>query len=162
MKAPTKFDCLRNRLESAAFLMAGGAAREAHAEIVQGLVLLAEIESAYLKQSSPEAPSDTGQEINKVKRRLKLWAKRPDQINARILTAYLKLERSSASSTVTEADLKNELRDEVTFESNLAQMKTVADKNHGKVFETYGDRVTLWPPVVPAIREFEKAIFGNT
>ena len=163
MKAPSKFDLLRGQLETAAFLVTqGGAARDAHAQIVRGLVLLAELESAYLKPISTAAPTlDTSEEINKVKRRLGLWVKRPGQINARILTAYLKLERSG-STKITEADLKSELRDEATFESNFLQMRILADKNHGKIFETYGDRVTLWPPVVPAIREFEKAIFGNT
>ncbi|VAW60316.1 hypothetical protein MNBD_GAMMA08-1532 [hydrothermal vent metagenome] len=40
-------------------------------------------------------------------------------------------------------------------------MKIIAEKNHGKVFDQYGENIVLWPPVVPSIREYEKVVFEN-
>ena len=57
---------------------------------------------------------------------------------------------------ITESALKNELPDVNTFESNFAQMKVIAKNNHGKVFEQYGDAVTLWEPITSYVREYEK------
>lgn len=159
MKA--SFDSLRMKLESAAFLVTqGGASREAHAEIVKGLVILAELENCFTHSASTSASTETPvEEINKVCRRLKLWARRPDSVNARILKAYLKLQRANPEKVITESDVKNELPDVTKFESNFMQMRIIADKNHGKVFDIKGSSVLLWPPVEPAIREFERFVF---
>jgi hypothetical protein len=157
-----KLAILKNHLESAAFLVSKGKAeKEAHSKIIQGLVVISEIESSLEKPrvSQPSTKTDAT-EVRKVSRRLKLWAKRQNQINSKILNAYLKLERSGISP-VTEADLRNKLPEETSFESNLTQMKIIAEKNHGKVFEQYGDNITLWEPVIPDIREYEKIVFEN-
>ena len=173
-----KLSQLKNRLESAAFLVSKeGAAKEAHSEIIQGLVILAELESSNLKPEASYSQDETGvretdikernsaennrNEINKVSSRLKLWAKRQNQINSRILNAYLSLERSGMS-TITEMDLKNELSDIEKFDSNFSQMKIIAKNNHGKVFEQYGDHIRLWAPVASEIREYESVVFGTT
>ena len=165
----SKLSQLKNRLESAAFLVSKeNAAKEAHSEIVQALVILAELKSANIPTTSSslsgnnqnlvtEANNESN-EINKVGRRLNLWAKRKGQINSKILTAFLKLERSG-ESVITEDMLKAELSDESTFESNFAQMRTISDRNHGKVFDQYGDRITIWPPVVSVVRKYEKEVF---
>lgn len=158
----SKLTQLKERLESAAFLVSkGGFEKEAHTKIVQSLVVLSEIEGVLVKPKTTVAlEKSNAPETNKVKRRLKLWAKRPDQINSKILNAFLKLERSGAS-TITEDDLRNELPEEKSFESNFAQMKIIAEKNHGKVFEQYGENISLWSPVVADIREYEKVVFEN-
>jgi len=83
-------------------------------------------------------------EINKVKRRLRLWAKRPYQINSRILTTYLKLERQGVNP-ITEKALNNAIGGEPSISSNLLQMRISAEKNHGKVFDQNGEKLTLWP-----------------
>ncbi len=165
MKTAIKLSELKNKLESAAFLVSKeGAAKEAHAELIQSLMIVSELESIYeipKDSSSPIAPTKKdSEEINKVSRRLKLWAKRPNQINSKILNAFLKLERSGVS-VITENNLRNELSEEKSFESNFAQMKIIAEKNHGKVFEQYGENIVLWPPVVSNIREYEKVVFDN-
>lgn len=159
-----KISELKNKLESAAFLVSKeGAAKEAHTELIQSLIIISELESIYeapKNVSSQITPTKKDSiEINKVSRKLKLWAKRPKQINSKILNAFLKLERSGAS-VITENNLKDELLDEKTFESNFAQMKIIAEKNHGKVFEQYGENIVLWPPVVSNIREYEKVVFN--
>ena len=153
---------LKSHLESAAFMVSKGTSeKEAHSEIVHSLIVLSEIEGLLAKPKAPEANEKTNiNEVNKVIRRLKLWAKRSNQINSKILNAFLKLERSGAT-IITEIDLRNELPDERSFESNFAQMKIIAEKNHGKVFEQYGDNVSLWSPVVAGIREYENIVFEN-
>jgi len=160
-----KLSELKNKLESIAFLVSKeGAAKEAHAELIQSLVIVSKLESIYEapeNSSSPLAQTDRDKvEIDKVSRRLKLWAKRPNQINSKILNAFLKLERSGMP-VITENNLRNELLEEKSFEGNFAQMKIIAEKNHGKVFDQYGENIVLWPPVVPSIREYEKVIFEN-
>lgn len=158
-----KLSELRNTLETLAFLVTQeGTAREAHAEIVKSLVLLSEIETGYPDSKEPIASAEAvSAEVNKVGRRLRLWAKRPDQINSKILTAFLRLKRAGAES-VTESDLRNKLPEETSFDSNFAQMKIIAERNHGKIFEQYGDTITLWKPIIPAVRKFEKSIFQDT
>lgn len=160
-----KLSELKNKLESAAFLVSKeGAAKEAHAELIQGLIIVSELKSIYETPKDSSSPlaltKKDSLEINKVSRRLKLWAKRPNQINSKILNAFLKLERSGVS-VITENNLRNELSEEKSFESNFAQMKIIAEKNHGKVFEQYGENIVLWPPVVSNVREYEKVVFEN-
>ena len=135
---------LKNHLELAAFMVSKGTSeKEAHSEIVHSLIVLSEIEGLLVKPKAPEANEKTNiNEVKKVNRRLKLWAKRPNQINSKILNAFLKLERSGAT-TITEIDLRNELPDEKSFESNFVQMKIIAEKNHGKIFEQYGENISL-------------------
>ena len=151
---------LKNYLESAAFLVSKGTSeKEAHSAIVEGLVVLSEIEKVVANPKIPKThESPNSLEVGKVKRRLKLWAKRPNQINSKILNAYLKLERSGVA-TITESKLRNELPEEKSFESNFLQMKIIAEKNHGKVFEQYGEKITLWDPVIEGIREYENFVF---
>ena len=158
----SKLARLKGHLESVAFLVSRGSSeQEAHSKIVQSLVLLAEIENQLIKPIEPEVHDRSAiPEINKVNRRLKLWAKRQDQINSKILNAFLKLERSGATP-VREIDLRNELPDEKSFESNFVQMKIIAERNHGKIFEQYGENISLWSPVIDAVREYENVVFES-
>ena len=95
---------------------------------------------------------DERAEVKKVARRLPVWAKRPTQINAKILTAYLRLEQTTGVP-VTVAALKKKLPDIPTFDSNFVQMCVIAERNHAKVFEKKGDEVFIWPPVEDLVRE---------
>lgn len=139
----------------------GGTAREVHKEILSCSVLLSELGSACLMPESAQTSDDVkAEEVAKVTRRLKLWAKRQDNANAKILNAFLELEKAGASH-ITEDDLKNALPNKLSFESNFYQMKIIAEKTHGKTFELYGTKITLWEPVVKAIREYEKIVFSD-
>ncbi len=156
-----KLNKLREFLETAAFMVSkGDSEKEAHSLIVNCLVVVSEVQGLLEKPKLPElSPKSDRVEVNKVNRRLRLWARRQDQINSKILNAFLKLKRSGKEK-ITEIDLKNELPQEQSFESNFAQMKVIADKNHGKVFDQFGDVISLWDPVVPGIDEYEKIVFG--
>jgi len=164
-KIESKLDSLKQHLESAAFLVSRGELeKEAHTEIVRGLIIVSELRSMLNKQSFEplhkpisRKPTDV-EEVRKVNRRLKLWAMRQSQINSKILNAFLKLKRSGLT-TITEARLRNELPEARSFYSNFAQMKIIAPNNHGKVFEQYGDNVSIWEPVVGAVKEYEKVVF---
>ncbi len=157
-----KLSDLKDYLEAAAFLVSkGGKEKEAHAEIVKGLVVLSDLEETmFFPKKEADSMMKDSEEATKVCRRLKLWAKRQSQINSRILNAYLTLERSG-TNVITENDLKNVLSENASFDSNFAQMKIIAEKNHGKIFELYGEKVTLWSPVVSYIREYENIVFNN-
>ncbi|MCI0287335.1 hypothetical protein E7W42_11490 [Cronobacter sakazakii] len=105
------------------------------------------------------AGNDELQEVSKVSRRLKLWAKRPEQMNTKILKAFLALS-IDGQQPVTESQLKAEVG-EANFDINFVQMKNIAEKNHGKVFEVTGDKVTIWPPVSTAVEEFRRAVVAR-
>jgi hypothetical protein len=153
---------LKRRLEAAAFLVGkGGAEKEAHSEIIQSLILVSEIESNLLLPKKANASGGPEKhEANKVRRRLKLWSARQNQINAKILNAYLGLQRGG-KSTITEQDLRNQLPEEVSFDANLTQMKIIAERNHGKIFDHRGESLTIWEPVSADVREYEKIVFGG-
>jgi len=163
----SKIEELQKQLESAVYLVAKSgqseeSQREAVAELIRATITLTELSLAYVHSESEDERASSvskSKEINKVTRRLKLWANRPQQINSRILTAYLTLERARVSP-ITEQALNEEVGGELTFATNFLQMRISAERNHGKVFDQDGDRVTLWSSVEPAVREYERAVFG--
>lgn len=157
-----KLSLLKKKLESVAFLVSkGGMEREAHAKIVQSLVIVSELDATFSREPVKEASAEVDiQEINKISRRLKLWAKRQHQENSKILNAYLQLKRSGATK-ITENDLKAAIPENSQFESNFSQMKIIAEKNHGKIFDQYGEYIEIWKPVVSHIDEYEEVVFGG-
>ena len=171
---------LKGLLEEAAFLVSRSSFKEAHAQIVKALVLTSRLEdeeqiarptagsrsesgvSMSTRSGQGNAPTpendETSSETKKVRNRLRLWSRRPQQINTRILRAYLELERSGVSP-ITEPLLRSAMPSELPFDSNFAQMKIIAERNHGKVFDIQGGRIFIWPPVEPYVREFERDLF---
>lgn len=164
-KIESKLSQLKDKLESTAFLVSKtGSEKQIHSEIVQSLVIVSEIsqllETGNNSQHEKKYSTEEDREVKKVINRLRLWANpsRQGQINSRILNSFLKLERSGIS-VITESALRNDLFDVSTFESNFTQMKVIAEKNHGKIFDQYGDKVILWEPIIPYIREYEELVF---
>ncbi|EEZ80674.1 hypothetical protein [Candidatus Thioglobus sp.] len=156
---------LKNTLEDAAFLVTGNAsAKVIHSKIVRGLISLSEIEKLTLKENLVIDNRDSHlKEVNKVARKLKFWAKpeRKKQINARILNAYLDLNKSGVEN-ITEDTLKDALLNIKDFKNNFDQMKNIAEKNHGKIFEqdNFGN-IRIWNPVQSFVDEYEKIVFDN-
>ncbi|MGF1741617.1 hypothetical protein L4C34_11195 [Vibrio profundum] len=109
-------------------------------------------------QHSQTLPQKYLDEKDKVRHRLERWAQRQDQINSRILNAYLTLERKGYSP-ITITMLRNQLLDIKTFLSNFNQMKSIAPHNHAKVFEVTGENVRIWDVVKVHVREYENKIF---
>lgn len=158
MELQKKIEQARAFLEAAAFqVSAGNELPDAHRNIVKALVSLEEMERMF-KTENPAGNNEL-QEVSKVSRRLKLWAKRPEQMNTKILKAFLALS-IDGQQPVTESQLKAEVG-EANFDINFVQMKNIAEKNHGKVFEVTGDKVTIWPPVSAAVEEFRRAVVAR-
>jgi len=44
-----------------------------------------------------------------------------------------------------------------TFKTNFAQMKNFGEKNHGKIFDVFNSKITLWKPIEKDVyREYER------
>jgi len=99
-------------------------------------------------------------EINKIHRKLPIWARRQHQINSKILTLYLKLEKEGISN-ITEKMLMERYNNQQEFYRNFPQMKTISDKNHGKVFEVENGIVKIWEPIRDIVEEYKNAIFQS-
>jgi hypothetical protein len=151
---------LKSELQEAAFMLVDDASRkEIHAKIVNCLVVLEQFEQSECLGSETEVELS---EVNKVSRKLKRWARpeRQNQYNSRILNAFLELKRTK-KEPITESDIDNHLGENAWFATNFDQMKSISDKNHGKVFEVNGQQVTIWLPVEAAVREYEAQLFKN-
>jgi superoxide dismutase len=97
-------------------------------------------------------------EINKISIRLPNWAIKQHQINAKILTLYLKLEEEGVQQ-ITEQMLKERYDDQSEFYRNFPQMKTIAPKNHGKVFNVQNGVIEIWEPIKQIVHDYKKTVF---
>lgn len=88
----------------------------------------------YLEEEEYDQEKET-LEIEKVKRKIPQWIKKPSQINSRILNLYMSLSTDD-TYPVSHADLKAKFEQlySAPFESNFNQMKNFGLKNHAKVF----------------------------
>ncbi len=94
-------------------------------------------------------------EVFKVQNRIPRWFKNPHQINSRILIAYMELLENDKS--VSFHKLESSCRSIETFQNNYVQMKSFGERNHAKVFEEAGSRITLWEPVRKFVKvEYDK------
>ncbi|PMG93905.1 hypothetical protein BCU80_07750 [Vibrio breoganii] len=101
-------------------------------------------------------------EINKVSRRLGMWAKpeRQAQYNSQILNAFIELSNSGFSN-ITEQDLSKRLGHPDWFSSNFVQMKAKSDRNHGKVFDTSSGYIKIWEPISSAVNEYGRKVLNT-
>lgn len=94
-------------------------------------------------------------EISKIQSRIPGWFKKPQQINSRILIAYMELLGDDKS--IPYYKLEAACRSIKTFQNNYVQMKSFGEHNHAKVFEEVGSRITLWEPTREFVKkEYEK------
>lgn len=151
-------ESLKIELEEAAFLVAKDAdPKDIHAKIVNCLAMLNQIENGATVGSRTQGEIQAS-EVNKVSRRLKMWVKRQNQYNSKILNAYLDIRRAG-NVHITESDIDSKLGPNTWFASNISQMKSIADKNHGKVFHQVGDYLEIWEPVKKAVTEYESNVY---
>jgi hypothetical protein len=76
--------------------------------------------------------------------RIKLWASRPQQINHKIVRAFLQLENNGE---VEYSALQRHCTENLRipgFAGHYASMKTDAGNAHGKVFFNIGSKVRMW------------------
>ena len=96
------------------------------------------------------------EEIAKVKRRIPKWRENPDQINHKILDAYLRLSKDNDNITVEELRRycnENYKLSRKQFNGNYSDMRNKRKKNHAKVFEQTSDLIKLWDPVAEFIKQ---------
>jgi hypothetical protein len=98
-------------------------------------------------------------EIEKVRKKLNRWARRPNQICCKILNKYLQLSHNSKS--ITKERLKSDLPELDTFDANFAQMKIISERNHAKIFEMNGDFVEVWSPVKNLVTAYHAEVSGS-
>lgn len=160
---------IKKNLENSAYLVSkGNHEREVHGSIIECLVILAQLEtkikkyisygppvsternSIYFHEKDQNATEHSGddiiaQEVEKVKRRVPRWFRKPNQNNSHILINYLKLYE--INKNITQEILKEQCDTVQDFYGNYDQMKNFGKKNHGKVFEEKHGIITLWEPV---------------
>ncbi len=138
-----------------------------HEDAIDLLLKTHELETIYNQTSKnnsvpkkKEASMAIKDEINKLNRRLPLWANRQHQINSKILTLFLRM-KEEGFSPVTEELLMEKYGNYSEFSTNFQQMKTIASKNHGKVFDVQNGSVKIWEPIREIVNEYKNAIFGK-
>ena len=99
-------------------------------------------------------------EINKIQRRLPLWARKQHQINSRILTLFLKMKEEDLSD-ITEQMLTERYNNPSEFYTNFQQMKSIAPKNHGKIFNVEDGFVRIWEPIQQLVQDYKNAVWGE-
>lgn len=159
---------IRENLLNTSYLMTQAESlKEAHGLIIKSLVLLEVMElkiNSQLKENAPiynkgKSTNSIENEVKKVARRLKLWVKRQNQINTKILNAYLKLE-DQLEGIVTEQALKKEAAVE-KFDINFISMSAMSEKGHGKIFESNQGNVKLWEPISSLVYEYKKQLLNS-
>ena len=85
--------------------------------------------------------------ISKVKKRVPRWLTKPHQKNYIILVTFMELSKNNnypISLSFVESNSKLNSRE---FISHYNQMKSFADKAHGKIFEEKNGKIQLWKPI---------------
>lgn len=110
--------------------------------------------------SNRKRNQDEHDEVEKVKRKLPLWAKRKHQINSKILTLFLRLE-NEGNEEITESMLAERYGNLLEFQRNFPQMKIISSKNHGKIFDVNSGIIKIWPPILPFVKEHKDLFLNN-
>lgn len=114
--------------------------------------------------TSEQADPNYGKAIHRIPK----WAKKPYQLNHKIIRAYLQLAEVGPVSyyaLVARCSNQEHYPDEYvpTFLSNFAQMKFDGDKSHGKVFEVSAENiVSLWPPIESTLMCYKQDFLIHT
>ena len=115
-------------------------------------------ESSVISKHQSSSNPYYGKAINKISK----WANKPNNINYKIIRAFLQL--STEAEYVTYEALVQRCSDEEnhpdvfvpTFSSNFAQMKLDSEKSYGKVFITEENNIlTLWDHIKGEINMYK-------
>lgn len=94
-------------------------------------------------------------EIEKVKRKVPLWLRKPNQYNYKILKTFIDLSNNNSHYVnITTLEKHSNIKDPRKFLSNYNLLKTISEKNHAKVFQEKNGQVTLWEPVSETITKY--------
>lgn len=124
-------------------------------------ILIKDFESnkKFNNKISKNKIKDENDEIERIHRKIPQWLYKPNQINHKILVAYMKISNSNTYPVSVSLLEKSCEIDSRKFISNYNQMKIISPKNNAKVFEEIDGHVSLWIPVADfIISEYEKII----
>lgn len=126
-------------------------------------------EAATYGGASPSTiASNNTDNHGKALHRIPKWAKKPSQINHKIIRAYLQLAENGTVTYDMMARYCNNASEHPdvyvpTFNSNFAQMKFDGEKSHGKVFDVDAEGVvTIWHYVENRIEEYKNHFILHT
>lgn len=86
-------------------------------------------------------------EIEKIKRKIPLWIKNQNQNNYKILKTFMNLSNNNKHTVSTRLlEIHSNLEPKV-FLSNYNILKTISQKNHGKIFTENEGQISLWKPI---------------
>jgi len=102
-----------------------------------------------VKNLDNTATSDEA-EIAKVKRKIPKWMKKTHQYNYLILKAFMDLSNYNENRVPVD-ELEEYVNIGKAFLANYNNLKTISEKNHGKVFDEIDRQVVLWEPVAEFI-----------
>ncbi len=124
--------------------------------------------AAYEEENNTEGEAPDDENYGKAIHRIPKWAKKPEQINHKIIRAFFQLEKDGMVD-LRELQLRCTDRENYpdvyipTFTSNFAQMKFDRSKSHGKVFEVEDDtKVRLWSVIEPTLIAFREDFMKHT
>jgi len=106
------------------------------------------------KGDTPKIKNETEIEliaIEKIKKRVPLWLTRPHQKNYKILATYMNLSENNSYPILLPFLEKNSGLESREFTSHYNQMKSFAEKAHGKIFEEDAGKIKLWEPIASFI-----------
>lgn len=99
----------------------------------------------------------------KAKRKMKKWAYKKEGTPHKIIRAFLLLESNGEVDLYEMRELcTNEDRPDVyvgdykKFDANFSQLKYDSDKSHGHVFDSYGNKVTIWNEMLNTINYYRE------
>ena len=121
-------------------------------------LLLNELETVKLKKKKKKKLDEDIQsnEIEKVKRKVPLWLKKQNQYNYKILNTFMNLSNNNKHTISTRLLEMHSNLDPKIFLSNYNLMKTISEKNHGKIFSEKDGQVSLWEPIEEIVVKYFK------
>lgn len=118
--------------------------------------------SFQLKKSTKRS----GNNYEKAKNRIPIWANRKNQCNHKIIEAYFTaLDRYGKVTLQNMEELCTvEFENPITvssFKNNYASMKLDNGHSHGKIFEDDGENVWVWKEIEPILMQYKKEFYSK-
>ena len=117
----------------------------------------------YISQTSKKQKKNdktSNSYFAKVYDKIPNWAKKPNQFNSTIVSAYFRAEDIDGQATLSRMrGLCLDKMSEQQFKSNYFQMTFDGSNSHGKVFEDDGENVWIWEEIKPRLMQYKNAFY---
>lgn len=125
--------------------------------ITESKYLLNELEHIKLKKKKKKKLNEEIEknEIEKIKRKVPLWLKKPNQYNYKILKTFMNLSNNNNHTiSVRLLETHCKIDNPKIFLSNYNLLKTISEKNHGKIFVEKDGQISLWKPIEEIVCQY--------